>query len=199
MFSLRGNLLRTMLRVSHSALPLQRSITCGSRISPSSLPLFSVFVCVQSFSSLGNLGTGDYIVRWLSRISTIVCGECMEANLFYKFVREQTVRRTMQRKIQMLRILPNNPKSTIKTIEKQSKGRMFHRVPWWFSQAVRILSSRKKWRRGSERNWERAELVLVVNSMVDRTCCWWESLHRNRWRHPRERCFHHSIDVSAGY
>ena len=98
MFSLRGNLLRTMLRVSHSALPLQRSITCGSRISPSSLPLFSVFVCVQSFSSLGNLGTGDYIVRWLSRISTIVCGECMEANLFYKFVREQTARRTMQRK-----------------------------------------------------------------------------------------------------
>ena len=53
----------------------------------------------------------------------------MEANLFYKFVREQTVRRTMQRKIRMLRILPNNLKSTIKTIEKQSKGRMFHRVP----------------------------------------------------------------------
>ena len=168
MFSLRGNLLRTMLRIPHRALPLQHSMTCGSRISPSSFPLFSVFASIHSVNQLGSRGTGGYIVRWLSRISTPVCRERIQESLNYKFVIEQTMMPTLHRRIRMLR---NNPTSTFKTIEKHSRARGLHRLPSCFYRAVRIASSRKKWRRGSERNWEHAELVLVVNSMVDRTCC----------------------------
>lgn len=149
MFSLRGNLLRTMLRIPHRALPLQRSMTCGSRISPSSFPLLSVFDYSHSMNQLGSRGTGGYIVCWLSRISTPVCRERMLKSLNYKCVREQTMMPTLQRRIRMLRI---NPTSAFKTMEKQSKARGFHRPPSCFSRAVRIVSSRKKWQRGSERN-----------------------------------------------
>ena len=149
MFSLRGNLLRTMLRIPHRALPLQRSMTCGSRISPSSFPLFSVFAFFHSVNQLGNRGTGGYIVCWLSRISTPVCRERMLESPNYKFVREQTMMPTLHRRIRMLR---NNPTSAFKTIEKHSRARGLHRLPSCFSRAVRIVSSRKKWQRGSERN-----------------------------------------------
>ena len=157
-----------MLRFPHRARPLQRSMTCGSRISPSSFPLLSVFASLHSISQLGSRGTGGYIVCRLPRISTTVCRERTPASLYYKFVREQTMMPTLQRRIRMHR---NNPASAFKTMEKQSKARGLHQPPSCFSRAVRIVSSRRKWQRGSERNWEPAELGSVVNSTVDRTCC----------------------------
>lgn len=107
----------TTHNVAHSASRSAPTAQYGLWVAYFSFFFPSLF-CICFFHSiyqLGSRGTGGNIVCWLSRISTPVCRERMSASLYYKYVREQTMMPTLQRRTRMFR---NNPASAFKTMEK---------------------------------------------------------------------------------